>query len=512
MLTHHGKREALVLALTSAALFALAGCCPLRTTVFPLPLPSAPAASLRTVAAGFDVVYPPAPAPAPAPATPRRIGIVAPRLGIPALLGPGDGFELELLERTHTPGPSGGLRAALVAPSLPAEQLAACLGGLASAQCVPLRPAASAMTAEKDEAVAEGFTHRTIPMTTAGALPPAAWDLAVRVDEDPPERQPRCVFTYAAPVEAPRPLRLAHFSDIHIGKHPRREGGLVAPMERVVAEINQAAPDLVVLTGDLVENGGDEPWTDKARELLLNVQAPLLIVPGNHDYSHYPKVLHPDVPAAGWLHFARRFHSRRRTRLVFGGWDFLGIDSGPSIFSLRVMTRGVGGDTLQWLHRQLELAHNSGHGAIVYAHAPTRTGPLRDSRGEAQGQFGHMWYGAVQMEDALQAAADRGTRVLSLSGHTHWLEVQLLRPASPDPNGRWERQPDDAFACQPLFVSVPAAMVSVPAATRVTFPMLKKGDHSGFAILDLPSPQQPPAVHFRLFNSRGVPLSCPLVP
>lgn len=511
MLGLNGNRRALVLALAGASLFAFAGCCPTRTAHFPLPFPSAPAASLRTVAAGFDVVYPasvlvkgPAPLPA-APPAPRRAGIVAPRLGIPALLGPGAGFELELLERAQMP--AGVLRAALVAPSLPTEQLAACLSGLASAQCVPLRP-----TDEQDEAVADGFMHRTISVALPGSIAAAAWDLAMRVDEDPPERQPRCVFTYATPTDAPRPLRVVHLSDIHIGKFPLTEGGLVNEMQRVVAEINHATPDLVVLTGDLVENGGDEPWTDRARELLLTVHAPLLIVPGNHDYSHYPKVVHSEIPAAGWLHFARRFHSRRRTRLTFGGWDFLGIDSGPSIFSLQVMTRGVGGDTLQWLHRQLELAHASGHGAIVYAHAPTRTGPLRNSRSEAQGQFGRMWYGAAQMEEALQAAADRGTRVLSLSGHTHWLEVQLLRPASPDPNGRWQRQPDDKLACQPLVVTAPAAMLTVPAATRVTFPMFKKGDHAGFAILELPSPLQPPTLHFRLFNSRGVPLRCKPAP
>lgn len=450
---------------------------------------------MRLAAAGFDIIYPAV------EGTPRRSGIVAPRLGIPALLGPGAGFEIELLERLG--GAEDGVRAALLKPELPPEQLAACLDGLASAQCVPLAP-----TAEWRELVADGFAHRTIAVASPAVLAPGAWDLAVRVGSGPAERQPRCVFTYSAPPEAPRPIKIVHFSDIHIGKHPRREGGLVPAMHRIVAAINRAAPDLAVLTGDLVENGGDEEWTDRARELLLAVQAPLLIVPGNHDYSHYPKVLKSDIPAGGWWHFARRFHGLRRTSLAFGGWEFIGLDTGPSVFSLRVMTRGVGGDTLQWVNEQMDRVRTAGRGAIVYGHAPTRTGPLRSASPAVRGQFGRMWYGAVQLEDALLVAADRGTRVLSLTGHTHWQEVHLLRPATRDPNDRWERMPDGEFACKPLVVTTGAALIAVPAATRVTFPMLKKGSHSGFSIIELVSPSAPPIVRFQLFDGKGEPLKC----
>jgi hypothetical protein len=490
---HYGAKAA-ALSVASFAVYLLAGCCPHRSGIFPLPFPSAPTEVLRGVVSGFDVVYPPE------GGVPRQAGLVSPRLGIPALVGPRPTFEIEILERSRAP--VGALRAVLVAPDSTPRQVDACLRGTDGSRCVPLQA-----TRERRETGQGGPALRTITVASSSAVAPAAWDLVVRVGSGPAERQPRCVFSYTTPPEEPRPFRLVHLSDLHLGKHPCLDGGQVPALHRVLAAINEAAPDLVVLTGDIIDNGADEEWLDRARSMLLGVHAPLLIVPGNHDHSHFPKVLRTEAQE-GWLRFARLFHARRRTRLVFRGWELLGIDTGPSLFSTRIMTRGVGGDTIQWLHARLGQARTAGHGIVVYGHAPTRTGPmLPGGDADKPGQIGHMWYGASQLEEALQVAADGGARVLYLAGHTHWLEVHLLRPASTDPGGRWRRLSDGELpTCRPLEVKVQAAMITVPSATHVTFRTLSKGRHSGFAIIELGS--SPPVVRLGLFDRRGEAVRC----
>lgn len=68
--------------------------------------------------------------------------------------------------------------------------------------------------------------------------------------------------------------RLVHFTDLH-------HKGDRAYLERIVASINDLAPDFVCFTGDLIEDGEHLP---EALELLAAIRAPLYGVPGNHDY------------------------------------------------------------------------------------------------------------------------------------------------------------------------------------------------------------------------------------
>lgn len=80
-----------------------------------------------------------------------------------------------------------------------------------------------------------------------------------------------------------KPVLLAQLSDLHIceeweGVDP------VAQLERVVAAI-PALPnplDAVLVTGDLTDDGSEEHYR-RARELLERLDAPLYVLPGNHD-------------------------------------------------------------------------------------------------------------------------------------------------------------------------------------------------------------------------------------
>jgi 3',5'-cyclic AMP phosphodiesterase CpdA len=86
-----------------------------------------------------------------------------------------------------------------------------------------------------------------------------------------------------------RPLVVAHLSDLHV------TGDIGTaysdPIEHLRSSVPQHAPDIIVVTGDLVET----PWPGslkKARDFLVDLckktnlpETRLLIIPGNHDYK-----------------------------------------------------------------------------------------------------------------------------------------------------------------------------------------------------------------------------------
>ncbi len=74
-----------------------------------------------------------------------------------------------------------------------------------------------------------------------------------------------------------RPLRVAHLTDLHVGR--------VTPMRvqhAAVALTNAEAPDLVVITGDFVSHS--QLWLDALQEVIEAFDAPVVAVLGNHDH------------------------------------------------------------------------------------------------------------------------------------------------------------------------------------------------------------------------------------
>ncbi len=74
-----------------------------------------------------------------------------------------------------------------------------------------------------------------------------------------------------------KPLRIAHLTDIHVGR--------VTPMriQRAAIELtNGEEPDLVVITGDFVCHS--QQYLDALEEIIGKLQAPVIGVLGNHDY------------------------------------------------------------------------------------------------------------------------------------------------------------------------------------------------------------------------------------
>lgn len=87
--------------------------------------------------------------------------------------------------------------------------------------------------------------------------------------------------------------RIAHLSDLHFGLH---RAALTGPL---LARLNDAGADLVVVTGDLTHRGRRAQY-DQAAAFLASIKAPLLIVPGNHDVPLYNLALRWLAPFAGY--------------------------------------------------------------------------------------------------------------------------------------------------------------------------------------------------------------------
>lgn len=84
--------------------------------------------------------------------------------------------------------------------------------------------------------------------------------------------------------------RIIHCSDLHFG-----HGFLPERAERFVDQINEQKPDGVIVSGDLTMRARPSQFK-AAREFLQRIQAPLLVIPGNHDvplYDVYKRITKP---------------------------------------------------------------------------------------------------------------------------------------------------------------------------------------------------------------------------
>ena len=82
-----------------------------------------------------------------------------------------------------------------------------------------------------------------------------------------------------------RPFLLAQLSDPHIGADWDGADPVArfAAAVEAVREIRQ--PDAVLVSGDLADSAADAEY-EQVRELLAPLQAPVYVVPGNHDDRH----------------------------------------------------------------------------------------------------------------------------------------------------------------------------------------------------------------------------------
>ncbi len=106
-------------------------------------------------------------------------------------------------------------------------------------------------------------------------------------------------------------FRILQISDLHVGSYADN----TEPLERAVRLINEQAADLVVMTGDLVNNIAPEAEPHLAALRGIRSKEPILSVLGNHDYGDYVTW---DSPAAKTTNLDRLKAHHRAI-----GWDLL---------------------------------------------------------------------------------------------------------------------------------------------------------------------------------------------
>ncbi len=111
-----------------------------------------------------------------------------------------------------------------------------------------------------------------------------------------PVRVVTTMETSEIPSKEQYPVRIAHLSDVHFGRiaHP-------AIVEAIIRDVNTAAVDLVVVSGDFTQRARPSQYRG-ARRMLESFAAPWLAVPGNHDVF------------AWWHPLSRLFDPLRRYR------------------------------------------------------------------------------------------------------------------------------------------------------------------------------------------------------
>lgn len=135
-------------------------------------------------------------------------------------------------------------------------------------------------------------------------------------------------------------MLICQLSDLHIRPAGQRYKG-VADSNRMLSDAIRhvhaldVRPDLVVLTGDLVDHGHPDEYAN-ARALLADLTIPCLVMPGNHDDRDNLRAAFADhayLPATGPLHYCLDTHAVRLVALDstvpgkhHGALDAAGLD------------------------------------------------------------------------------------------------------------------------------------------------------------------------------------------
>ena len=106
-------------------------------------------------------------------------------------------------------------------------------------------------------------------------------------------------------------MLIAQLSDVHVGADRHRRELL----RTAIGEVNEARPDLVVVAGDLTDEGFPEQYTEVRDELARIECEHVVLVPGNHDARN-----------VGYVHFEDMFGDRNSV-LRKDGITVVAVDS-----------------------------------------------------------------------------------------------------------------------------------------------------------------------------------------
>jgi 3',5'-cyclic AMP phosphodiesterase CpdA len=118
------------------------------------------------------------------------------------------------------------------------------------------------------------------------------------------------------------PLRIAQISDIHCGELTFQED----LMRSIVERVNRMEPDVVVVAGDLTAAGYQWEF-EQAAEWLEQIEAPRVVIPGNHDSRNVGYVHFRRLFGERFSRFRMAFDSERAERIRASGFTVVAVDS-----------------------------------------------------------------------------------------------------------------------------------------------------------------------------------------
>lgn len=115
-------------------------------------------------------------------------------------------------------------------------------------------------------------------------------------------------------------MLIAQLTDLHVVPEGRLAYGLVDTRERLLRAVEAVrrldpAPDVVLVTGDLVDAPDPEAYAFVATA-LGRIEAPTLVVPGNHDARSVMLESFPHIPTIPEGHFVAHAVERYPVRLI----------------------------------------------------------------------------------------------------------------------------------------------------------------------------------------------------
>jgi 3',5'-cyclic AMP phosphodiesterase CpdA len=203
-------------------------------------------------------------------------------------------------------------------------------------------------------------------------------------------------------------MRIIQFSDTHIS----HLGGLGhGNTERLVGYLNEVSqPDLVIHTGDVVIVDPDSAADrDAAMAILERIDAPLLVLPGNHDVG--------ECAAEPWEGIGVSSQRVQGFRSAWGsdrfvvsgeadreadGWVFIGINS-------ELCGSGLPEEDEQWAWLEDAASAAAGQSAMLFLHKPLVTD---------DGERENVTLPAAARDRILAAFGDATLRVVG-NGHVH---------------------------------------------------------------------------------------------
>lgn len=172
-------------------------------------------------------------------------------------------------------------------------------------------------------------------------------------------------------------LRIVQISDLHVGQTLGRPF-----LQRVVDQVNALNPDVVAVTGDLVEGTVGHVGEDVAPLSQLRAKHGVYYVTGNHEYYHGGPAWEREVARRGLtvLHNEHRVLRRGEDTLVVGGvTDYEGGHFGPENASrpdLAFAGAPEGAPRVLLAHQPRSVREASRHGVALQLSGHTHGGQI----------------------------------------------------------------------------------------------------------------------------------------